>query len=156
MGLRFLPLNPLNYTYPKRIIASKNNNRWKCICSVNFKRSHWAKKCAGVSQARWTRESLAEYMTLLLCFVPGILYVGWNPMAASVRHCLPVILFLHSANTLQDAAGHLTDAGQKGSRAGPCFFIRSHITFAVLEPHIHNHMIMGMPSSEILNSLHRC
>lgn len=42
----------------------------------------------------------------------GVMYVGRDPVAAAVCHCLPVLLLLHPADTLQDAAGHLTDAGE--------------------------------------------
>lgn len=44
-------------------------------------------------------------------------------MAAAVRHRLPVVLLLHPTDTLQDAAGHLTDAGEDGglgASIAPC------------------------------------
>lgn len=33
-------------------------------------------------------------------------------MAAAVCHRVPVLLLLHPADTIQDAAGHLADAGE--------------------------------------------
>lgn len=42
----------------------------------------------------------------------GVVHVGRDPVAAAVCHRVPVLLLLHPADSLQDAAGHLTDAGE--------------------------------------------
>lgn len=38
--------------------------------------------------------------------------MGRDPVAAAVCHRVPVLLLLHPADALQDAAGHLADAGE--------------------------------------------
>lgn len=43
----------------------------------------------------------------------GVVHVGRNPLAASVRRHLPVLLLVHFANPSQDAVGRLPDAGTK-------------------------------------------
>lgn len=59
---------------------------------------------------------------MTLWCVTGVVHVGRDPVAAAVRYRLPVVLLLHLADTLQDAAGHLTNAGEGGSGGGVSVF----------------------------------
>lgn len=59
---------------------------------------------------------------MTLWCVTGVVHVGRDPVAAAVRYRLPVILLLHLADTLQDAAGHLANAGEGGSGGGASVF----------------------------------
>lgn len=57
----------------------------------------------------------------------GVVHVGRDPVAAAVRHRLPVVLLLHPADALQDAAGHLADAGE--GRGVPVLLLPPRVTF---------------------------
>lgn len=61
-------------------------------------------------------------MTALWC-AAGVVHVGRDPVAAAVCHRLPVVLLLHPADTLQDAAGHLANAGEGGPGEGASTFL---------------------------------
>ena len=47
--------------------------------------------------------------------VPGVVSMGGDSLAAAVSQSFPVVLFLYSADTSQDAAGCLSAAGSKNA-----------------------------------------
>lgn len=69
-------------------------------------------------QLQTGQQTISCFCELYVCIihplrVPGVVSMGGDSLAAAVSQSFPVVLFLYSADTSQDAAGRLSAAGSK-------------------------------------------